>query len=292
KGGTLWGWGDNSQDQLGRSDVVESASPVRVPLTGIVTTVAAGAFSVYSIRADATALAWGDNSFGQLGTGAAGSAVLLAPQELRKLHRVLAIVAGSADAYALEANGTVWAFGDNSLGQLGQDGAEGEPRPRASAVPLRVPGLDGVVQIAAGGDTCYALSKDGSVWAWGDDEFGELGNGTRRLYEARPERVEGLATVASVAAGASSGYALLRDGTVWAWGRGTDRELGDGRMSDESFPVRVGRLSGVTQLTANGEEAFAVDNHGTLWSWGNNGYGQLGDGSVTATDVPVRVAGL
>jgi hypothetical protein len=157
---------------------------------------------------------------------------------------------------------------------------------------VRVPGLNDVVQIAAGGDTCYALKGDGSVWAWGDDGFGELGNGTVRLYDAMPQRVHGLENVASIAAGASSAYVLLTDGTVWAWGKGTGGELGDGRTSDESLPVRVDHLSDVAQLTANGGEAFALDENGVLWSWGNNSYGQLGDGSTTSSSVPVRMVDL
>jgi alpha-tubulin suppressor-like RCC1 family protein len=297
QGGTLWGWGDNSEGQLGRSGLLESPAPVRISHAGMVTSVTAGAFSVYALREDATAWAWGDNSFGQLGEGPARPTVTGSPQRggLVKLRHVVSVVAGAADAYALDAAGNVWAFGDNTLGQLGQGTASGQgisPRPRFSVVPIRVRGLERVVQIAAGGDTCYALKKDGTVWAWGDDGFGEIGDGTRRLYVDRPTRVQGLAQVVSIAAGASTGYALLRDGAVWAWGRGTSHELGDGQASDQSLPVRVGRLNGVTQVAASGEFALALSRDGTVWAWGNNTYGQLGDGSVTGSNMPVRVAGL
>lgn len=292
KGGLLWGWGDSSEGELRHPVLVESPVPVRISLAGVVTSVSAGAFSVYALRRDGTVWAWGDNSFGQLGTGPAKAGAAGTPAGQVKLAHVVGVVAGSADAYALAAAGTVWAFGDNTLGQLGQGAPNGPgstPRPTASAVPLRVPGLDQVVQIAAGGDTCYALRKDGTVWAWGDDEFGEVGNGTRRLDVDRPARVHGLAQVVAIAAGASSGYALLRDGAVWAWGRGTSHELGDGRASDESLPVRVDLPSGVTQLAADGEVAFALGRHGSVWAWGNNAYGQLGDGTVTASATPVNV---
>jgi len=293
--GTLWAWGDDSAGELGRADLALRRAPVRVPGLAGVTAVAAGAFSAYAIRRDRTAWAWGNNSYGQLGT-ASGAPTSSIPRQVHGLRDVVALAGGSADAYALLADGTVWAFGDNTLGQLGQGPpAAGGPRAanlRASAIPLRVRGLAGVVAIAAGGDTCYALRSDGSVWAWGDDEFGELGNGRERLDEAAPVRVRRLTGVVAIEAGASSGYALLADGTVWAWGRGTDGELGDGRLANSALPGRVSALPGVAQVAADGEVAFAVARSGAVWSWGADQYGQLGDGSEMATGRPRRVVGL
>ncbi len=296
RGGALWGWGDDSQGQLGWPGVLSSPVPVPVPLPAKVAAVSAGAFSVYAIGRGGTVWSWGDNSFGQLGNGPGQAPARARPGVVRNLHGdlhgALSVVAGSADAYALGANGQVWAFGDNSLGQLGQGRAGPRAGLAASGLALRVPGLSGVVQLAAGGDTVYALRKDGSVWAWGDDGFGELGNGTVRLFEAKPAPVAGLAHVVAVAAGASTGYALRSDGTVWAWGRGTEGELGDGQAVDESRPVRVRGLSEVVELAADGDVGFALDRHGVVWSWGAGNLGQLGDGGGVNSAVPVRVVGL
>jgi len=291
--GKVWAWGDDSQGELADKSFTARQTPRPIPRLTAIKDIAAGAFSAYAIRDDGTAWAWGDNGFGQLGTGSKG-AVSTIPQELARLTDVVSVRSGSADGYALLRDGTVWAWGDDSLKQLGgaRCGASRSDRPSVclgSSVPQQVLGLAGVVAIAAGGDSGYALRRDGTVWAWGDDEFGELGNGVRRLDEATPVRVEGLIHVVAIAAGSCSAYALLRNGTVWAWGRGDYGQLGNGSTADRTIPVRVKGLTGVLQVVAGGDMTFALTRDRTLWSWGANTLGQLGDGSEFNRDLPVRV---
>jgi alpha-tubulin suppressor-like RCC1 family protein len=294
--GTAWAWGDDSQGELADARFTARQLPGLVRKLSAVRDIAAGAFSAYAIRDNGTAWAWGDDSFGQLGTGS-GSGVVATPQELARLTDVVAIAASTSDGYALLGDGTVWAWGDNSLGELGGGGCGPAPAGRpdtclGSSVPQRVPDLTEVVAIAAGGDSVYALRRDGSVWAWGDDEFGELGDGVRRLDEGAPVKVRGLSHVVAIAAGSCSGYALLGDRTVWAWGRGDSGQLGDGSTSDRSIPVQVNGLAGVVQVVGGGDMAFALERNGSLWSWGTNTLGQLGNGSVVSRDLPTRVLGL
>lgn len=295
RNGTVFAWGDDSSGELGDERFTAREVPRLVHNLTAVSYIAAGAFAVYGIRRDGTAWAWGDDSFGQLGTGP-GQVETTAPHELERLKGVLEIAGGSADGYALLKNGTVWTFGDNSLGQLGGacDSTRAARRVmcRGSDIPLQVPGLTGVTAIAASGDSGYALRRDGSVWAWGDDEFGELGNGVVRLDEAHPVRVKDLGHVVAIAAGSCSGYALLRDGEVWAWGRGDYGQLGDGATSHRDLPVRVKSLTHVVKVVGGGDMAFALEKDGALWAWGANAYGQLGNDSVTNRDLPVRVLGL
>lgn len=294
--GRVWGWGDDSQGELADAAFRARGLPGLVPGLTAVKDIAAGAFSVYAIRDNGTAWAWGDNSFGQLGTGS-GDAVSTVPTELAGLTNVVAIAAGTSNGYTLLRNGTVWTWGDNSLGQLGGSGcapasSRRDRNCRGSNRPHQVPGLTGVVAIAAGGDSGYALRRDGSVWAWGDDEFGELGNGIRRLDQDVPVRVQGLNHVVAIAAGSCSAYALHRNGTVWAWGRGDYGQLGNGRTVDRSLPGPVTGLTSVIQVVAGGDMVFALGRDRSLWSWGTNTLGQLGDGSVVGRDLPARVLGL
>jgi alpha-tubulin suppressor-like RCC1 family protein len=286
--GTVLGWGDDSQGELGRPSLEPEGRPVEISHVAAFRTISAGAFSAYAIDVGGNVWAWGDNSFGQLGLGQRVVDVLV-PRRVVRLTQVTEVVAGTSDAYALLRNGTVWAWGDNSLGELGG----GCARPCAgSFVPVRVRGLTKIVQISAGGDSGYALQNDGSVWAWGDDGFGELGNGVRRLDESAPGKVIGLRDVVAITAGASTGYALSRDGSVRAWGRGDFGQLGDDRSADSSVPVLVERITHVVQVVGGGESAFALERNGSVWGWGADGFGQLGAGPLRDRDVPGRVLGL
>jgi alpha-tubulin suppressor-like RCC1 family protein len=294
--GTVWAWGDDSQGELADEQFTARQTPGLVPKLTDVRDIAAGAFSVYAIRDDGTAWAWGDNSFGQLGTGS-DEPVSTVPREIARLTDVVAIAAGTSNGYALLHDGTVWTWGDDSLKQLGDSGCGSSPTGhrgpcRVSSVPHQVPSLTKVVAIAAGGDSGYALRRDGTVWAWGDNEFGELGNGMRSLDEGAPVRVKGLHHVVAIVAGSCSAYALLKNGTVWAWGRGNYGQLGNGSTSDRSIPVPVKGLTGVRQLVGGGDMAFALERNRSTWSWGANMLGQLGNGSVAGQDLPVRVLGL
>ena len=218
----------------------------------------------------------GGNSFGQLETAQRPPRVRPYQSGSHGCRASSLYAAGAGRLRAVE-NGTVWAWGDNSLGQLG--GARcgsltaGHRSPcLGSRVPREVPGLAGVVAIAAGGDSGYALRNDGSVWAWGDDGFGELGNGL--VLQDEPVRPGACARhVISVTAGSCSGYALRSDGTVWAWGRGDLGQLGDGRQQYRA--PQCGSESSPTCRTSRGEATWRSRSSGTESS---------GHGMPTRTD--------
>ena len=161
-------WGQNLFRQLGNGSA-NASSDVPVTVSGLkfVTAVAAGGLHSLALLANGTAVAWGDNEFGQLGDGS--TAIASVPVAVSGLTGVKAIAAGENHSLALLANGTVMAWGDNESGQLG-DGTHQE-----SEVPVAVKGLTGVKAIAAGGNHSLALMSNGSVMAWGDNEAGELG---------------------------------------------------------------------------------------------------------------------
>jgi alpha-tubulin suppressor-like RCC1 family protein len=154
---------------------------------------------------------------------------------------------------------------------------------------VKVRGLRDVVAIAAGAFTAYALRSDGSVWAWGDGSFGALGSRVVRSMAGDPVRVSGLEHVVAISAGSYSGYALLRDGTVWAWGRGVDGELGNGSGSNRVVPTQVLKLTSVVKVVGGGDMAYALDERGQLWAWGSDVYGQLGDGHLLDRNEPTPV---
>jgi hypothetical protein len=158
-----------------------------------------------------------------------------------------------------------------------------------------VSNLSGVKAIAAGYCHGLALKEDGTVWAWGDNSQGELGNGTTTSSKW-PVKVHNLSGVKAIA-GDTHSLALKEDGTVWAWGENAFGELGNGTTTTtgcycSKVPVGVSNLSGVKAIAAGPGFSLALKTDGTVSAWGWNGLGQLGNGSTTSSTTPVRVSNL
>ncbi len=211
-----------------------------------------------------------------------------------------AISAGGEFSLGLLSDGKVVAWGENGEGQLG-DGTRtgpqtcGRERTACSDVPVTVSKLRDVTAIAAGASHSLALLKNGTVMAWGDNESGELGDATVGEQSDEPVPVSGLSDVRAIAAGANDSLALLRNGTVMAWGSNQSGELGDGTSEGQSeAPVPVSRLRDVTAIAAGDGFNLALLKNGTVMAWGEGVNGELGNDQVHAeqSDVPVAVSGL
>jgi alpha-tubulin suppressor-like RCC1 family protein len=249
--------------------------------------VVAGAGTAASAVAAAApgAYAFGYNPWGELGDGTRAEQVLPVPVSgLPGTVRQLS--AGAATSAALLSDGTVWTWGDNTFGALGNGTSGG-----SVSTPQRVAGLSGITQIAVGtGDRdIYAVRSDGSLWAWGDNGAGELGNGTT-VSHFNPIQVPGLTGISQMSAGPDYALALRSDGTVRAWGNNSNGYLGDGTTTSRLAPVQVRGLTGISQVSASGA-SFAVRSDGTLFAWGLNADGVLGmQGGFFVT--PAAVPGL
>ncbi len=147
--------------------------------------------------------------------------------------------------------------------------------------------LSGVAAVATGQDHSAALKVDGSLWTWGDNTHGQIGDGTTR-NRLKPFRV--MIGVVALAAGGSVTLALKTDGTLWAWGYNREGGLGDGTSQNRTRPIRV--MAGVVAMAAGGFHTLARTNDGNLWAWGSNRWGRLGDGTRTDRLTPVRVIGF
>ncbi len=157
---------------------------------------------------------------------------------------------------------------------------------------MQVQGLAGVTDTAAGGEHSLALDGNGNVWAWGSNQYGQLGDGTTNASFQAPVQVQNFAGIAAVAAGVWHSVALKSDGTVWAWGSNLAGELGNGTGFFEGAtpaPGQVIGLSGMTEVAAGGYQSFAIRNDGTLWAWGWNYFGQFGNGTTGWALIPVQV---
>ncbi len=189
---------------------------------------------------------------------------------------------GSGHGLAIRANGEVWGWGGNNVGQLGNNRttSAGEPTP-GPMLDANGAHVTGAVAVSAGGFSSLVLLADGRLLVAGSNT-GDGTSGTRSF--AAP--VPGLSSIVAIATGAGASYALRSDGTVWGWGDNTSGALGDGTEVFRPTPVQVSGLTGIVAIAAGNRFALALDANGDVWSWGLNSRGQLGDGSV----VPNRLA--
>jgi len=208
-GGRVWAWGRNFYGQLGDGSTVDHLTPAPVPGLDGITQVSAGADDTLAVRADGTVWAWGANDYGELGDGTTTSR--FTPRQVRGLSGVTQVSAGADYTVAVRADGTVSEWGLSGNGEL-----DGSANKKAHLTPEQVPGLSGVTQAATDGFHTLALRSDGTVWSWGENSDGELGDGTR-AGQASPEQLS-LSGVTRVAVGPAESAAVRSDGTLLTWG--------------------------------------------------------------------------
>jgi alpha-tubulin suppressor-like RCC1 family protein len=200
-------------------------------------------------------------------------------------YKRVGLAAGIYHSLLAKSDGTVWSWGGNFEGQIGDGTTNSAP------TPARVTGLAGVIAVAAGYYHSLALKSDGTVWAWGRNLTGQLGDGTT-TQRLGPVQTQGISSVAAVAGGGNHTYALKSDGTVWAWGSNSDGQLGDATTTDRYLPVQVQGLTSIVAIAAGERHGVALEADGTVWAWGSNAYGNLGDGTTTMHLVPFQVPSL
>lgn len=243
-----------------------------------------------ALKSDGHVYGWGTNNSGQLGDGIGGG-IYRSPVLAVGFSNAIAVDAGGSHSLALKSNGTVWAWGDNGSGQSGAQ----EQFTSTKFRPTQVADLTGTfTAISAGAAHSLALRSDGTVWGWGNNSFGQLGNGTGSVAVFTPVQASGLTNVVGISAGAGFSLAVKADGTVWGWGRNTNNELG---LPSSTFsvhsPVQITGLSAVQKISAGQSHAVALKSDGTVWSWGNNHHGQLGSGEgVGSFPTPRQASGL
>ncbi|MBI2345354.1 MAG: Ig-like domain-containing protein [Deltaproteobacteria bacterium] len=276
--GAVFAWGWNAYGQCGNGTTADQIKPVQVNILTGVGVVAGGLYHSLALLDDGTVWAWGHNGFGQLGDGTTTQRTtpvqVLGQGGIGYLTNIVAIATQGTHSLALRDDGTVWAWGYNGEGQLG----DGTVTQRLT--PVQVTGLVGVAEISAGLNHSLARLNDGALRAWGANSVGQLGDGstTKRLV---PIAVSGLGPAVDIAAGANFSMAVLNDKTVRAWGYNASAQLGDGTFVNRLTPVPVGGLTGIQGVAAGQSHAFARQANGTLVGWGYNFYGQVGDASAT-----------
>ena len=299
-GGTVKCWGQNTSGQLGNNSLANAKAPVQVSGLSTAIAITAGASHSCALLVGGMVECWGLNTFGQLGNLAvtkrnpkpkspAPVPTTKVPVAVDNLAGVTAIGAGAQFSCALLADGTAQCWGLNSSGQLGNNSLVD------AKVPVGVTGVAGgsaMTALAAGAHHECGLLADSTVECWGDNEEGQLGNGT--VADSRvPVHVIGVTGAIAVDVGRHFSCALLVDGTIDCWGYNLFGELGRGTIGDQAtIAAPVVGLGGVTALASGDHHTCAVTVAGTVACWGWNLHGELAIGAGGASGSPIAVAGL
>jgi alpha-tubulin suppressor-like RCC1 family protein len=284
--GNVWAWGNNSEGQLGNTAVSSSSTPVQVPGLSAITAIAAGYYHSLALASGGAVFAWGYNYTGELGTATTSTTSTVV--QVSGLGTATAVAAGGGHSLALMSDGSVWAWGANDSGQLGTGAGTLTAQGTGNPTPAAAIGLSNVIAIVAGDSHSVALKSDGTVWTWGNNYGGQLGNNST-TNSPIPVQVANLSNVIAIAAGSSHTVAVRSDGSVWAWGTNYDGRLGDGTTDDQLQPVPVSGLGGVARVAAGGSNTIALKQDNSVWAWGANDVGQLGDGTQAFRLTPVVV---
>ena len=301
--GRLYAWGDNDHGQLGNPDRARRSAPTSVPTPDDTRFTQATAGDKYSAALDTQGRiwTWGDNDHGQLGHGTTSGDDPTPRQADTGDTRFTQISAGDGHMTALDTQGRAWTWGDNTQGQLGDGNTGGSTgTPTMRAMPPATPSWLVYTQIQAGGRHTLAIANNGRMYAWGDNNHGQLGDGNTGGSAGTPTQVQAPTgtspafTWLHVTAGTDHTFAIGSDADTgddipYTFGSDQQGQLGAGSGTETGRPVKPGLPATITAISAGGHASFAIDSHGTLHAWGDNTQGQLGDNTTTSRAKPVAI---
>ncbi|MFY2558204.1 MopE-related protein, partial [Corallococcus terminator] len=281
----VWAWGQNTLGQAGQGSTSATVlQPVKVASLLKIQAIAANGSFGLALDLDGQVWAWGQNTGGQVGTGST-SASVSTPTKVNGLPTIRAIAAGVNHALALDADGRVWSWGQNTGGQVGT----GATSPSV-LVPRQVANLPPVKAIAAGVGHSLAIDAQfGRVYTWGQNTFGQAGTGTASPTPVlTPSFVVGVSDAMAIAAGHNASYVILSGGAVRAWGLNVSGMLGNGSTANSASAVDVSGLTDAKAIAAGAQHALALRPGCPVWAWGSNGHAQLGTGTPISATTPVQ----
>ena len=307
KDGGLYTWGYNYYGQLGNGTTTDSSNPIKI--MNDVVNCAGGDRHTIALRKDGTVYTWGYNDCGQLGDGtttkrtspvaiqiydhtnvltSTGIKYGIIPDNenysFESTGEVIQMAAGGTHTAAVTKDGDLYMWGRNYYGQLGvYSNAD-------SKIPIKVNNSSStlpeksVKYIALGYYHSAAITKDGSLYMWGYNRSGQLGDGTTT---DRYTPVKIMDNVASVSLGGSHSAAVTKDGSLYMWGDNGNGRLGNRTTTDRYTPVKI--MDNVASVSLGSSHSAAITKDGSLYMWGYNYYGQLGDGTTTDRYTPVKI---
>jgi len=274
--GSLWTWGGNQYGQLGDGTTERRLTPVKI-MDDIIY-VSVGNNHTAAIKSDRSLWMWGYNWEGQIGDGTKTDKYnkndKLTP--VKVMDDVIYVMASSDHTVVIKSDGSLWTWGGNQYGQLGDGTTE------RRLTPVKI--MDNVSLVTVGYSTTAAIKSDGSLWMWGWNFTGELGDGTT---EDKYNPVKIMDDVVCVSIGSGYTAAIKGDNSFWAWGANNSGQLGTGTRTSVSYtPTKI--MDDVV-CVSSGEHTAIIKSDGSLWAWGANYYGQLGDGTTENKLIPIKI---
>jgi alpha-tubulin suppressor-like RCC1 family protein len=298
--GTVWFWGDNRSIFDTSEDSVE---PRQVQGLVNIKKVSIGNDFLVALDRDGNVWTLGLNYIGQLGNGDKIEEFIsfdtfdlkkrVVPHKVGGLPTVLDIAAGDEHVVALAKDGTVWSWGANEDGQLG-DGTT-----NARSYPLQVITFGNVIAVDAGYDYSMALTQNGEVWSWGENASGQIGDATPIDREnwnnviSTPSKTKELKEIVAISAGLNYALALDRHGDVWQWGDNEEGIMGRGELKEHgsrSVPKRVVEINEVISISAGMDHSLAIKQDGTIWAWGDNKQKEISPTNTVFFNQPVQLS--
>ena len=281
--GTLWGWGLNTSGQLGVNDTINRSTPVTTFAGGTNwKQVAGGGEYTAAIKTDGTLWTWGLNTSGQLGdntiiTNSTPVTTLTGGTDWKQ------VACGQEYTSAIKTDGTLWTWGYNVYGQLGDNTATNRSTPVTTFA-----GGTNWKQVSCGYIHTAAIKTDGTLWVWGYNVYGQLGDNTTILRSTPVTTFAGGTNWKQVSCANFHTAAIKTDGTLWTWGRGDSGQLGNAAITNRSTPVTTFAAgTNWKQVSCGSFHTTAIKTDGTLWTWGLNSYGQLATNNIIQRNTPV-----
>lgn len=240
--------------------------------------ISAGEYHSLAVKNDGTLWAWGRNVLYQLGDGTDVNRNI--PTQIGTANNWVKVHAGYSSSYGIKTDGTLWSWGGNGSGKLGTGNLNW-----VIATPTQIGTDTNWLSVSDGWDHTIALKTDGTLWAWGKNEYGQLGDNTT-VDKLTPIQIGTATNWQSIATGINHSLAIKTDGTLWFWG---SRFNLYGTSSQNNIPTQIGTDTNWLKLAGGQHHCAAIKTDGTLWTWGENSSGQLGDGTTTYRTAPIQV---
>lgn len=279
--GTLWGWGYNRHGEIGDGTNINRNTPTQIGNDKNWKLAVAGRTFSIAIKTDGTLWTWGKNTNGQLGDGTNTDRNF--PMQVGTDTDWKSVSAGTDYLVALKNNGTLWSCGSNNGSQLG--------------IGWNLPDKNTLIQIGIDNDwnfisaktaTTIALKTNGTLWAWGNNNYGQFGNGST-IYSDIPIQIGLETNWKALASGDLNTLAIKSDGSIWSWGYNELGELGNSTNQDQLYPIQIGTDKDWQSIFAGGVFCAAIKSDGSLWNWGSNLSGTLANGTLIDTNYPSMV---